>query len=70
MSKEIIINCHPNENRVAVLADGKVEQFYLQRDEKQSPLGNIYKGRVSTILRAVLVQHLSVLDWIKMVFCP
>ena len=53
MSKEIIINCHPNENRVAVLADGKVEQFYLQRDEKQSPLGNIYKGRVSTILRGL-----------------
>jgi len=53
MSKEIIINCHPNENRVAVIADGKVEQFYLQRDEKQSPLGNIYKGRVSTILRGL-----------------
>ncbi len=60
MSKEIIINCHPNENRVAVLADGKVEQFYLQRDEKQSPLGNIYKGRVSTILRGLGAAFVSI----------
>ena len=60
MSKEIIINCHPNENRVAVIADGKVEQFYLQRDEKQSPLGNIYKGRVSTILLGLGAAFVSI----------
>jgi len=50
MSKEIIINCGTGENRVAVLSDGKLEQFYLERGDEQRPLGNIYKGRVSTIL--------------------
>ncbi len=50
MSKEIIINCSTGENRVAVLSDGKLEQFYLERGDEQRPLGNIYKGRVSTIL--------------------
>lgn len=50
MRKEILINCNPCENRVAVLADGKLEQFFLQRDEKQRPLGNIYKGKVTTML--------------------
>ena len=50
MKKEIIINCNLRENRVAVLTDGKLEQFFLQREEKQRPLGNIYKGKVTTIL--------------------
>jgi ribonuclease G len=50
MKKEILINCNPRENRVAVLVDGKLEQFFLERGEKQRPLGNIYKGKVTTIL--------------------
>ena len=50
MSKEILINCGSAENRVAVLSDGKLEQFFLERGDEQRPLGNIYKGRVSTIL--------------------
>ncbi len=50
MSKEIIINCGSGENRVAVLSDGKLEQFFLERGDEQRPLGNIYKGTVSTIL--------------------
>lgn len=53
MRKEIIISCNPCENRVAVLVDGKLDQFFLQRNEKLRPLGNIYKGRVTTILTAL-----------------
>lgn len=50
MTKEIIINCGSGENRVAVLSEGKLEQFFLERGDEQRPLGNIYIGRVSTIL--------------------
>lgn len=50
MTKEIIINCSSGENRVAVLSEGKLEQFFLERGDEQRPLGNIYIGRVSTIL--------------------
>lgn len=50
MGKEILINCHPRENRVAVLVDGQLEQFFLEREEGQSPLGNIYQGKVTSIL--------------------
>ena len=35
------------------MVDGKLEQFYLERGEKQRPLGNVYKGRVTTILRGL-----------------
>ena len=41
MKKEIIINCHPRENRVAVLVDGQLDQFYMEREESQNPVGNI-----------------------------
>jgi len=50
MKKEIFINCNPQENRVAVLIDGRLDQFFLERAEDESPLGNIYKGKVTTIL--------------------
>ncbi|MEA1927992.1 MAG: Rne/Rng family ribonuclease [Candidatus Auribacterota bacterium] len=60
MKKELIINCNPSENRVAVLTDGKLEQFFLQRDEKQSPLGNIYKGKVTTILHGLGAAFVSI----------
>ncbi len=60
MSKEILINCHPRENRVAVLADGKLEQFFLERGESQRPLGNIYKGKVSTILPGLAAAFVSI----------
>jgi ribonuclease G len=50
MGKEILINCHPRENRVAVLVDGRLDQFFFERQENQGPLGNIYKGKVTNIL--------------------
>ena len=49
-SKEIFINCHPFENRVAIMEDGKLEYFYLERKGKASQVGNIYQGRVTNIL--------------------
>ncbi len=50
MKKEILINCNPRENRVAVLEDGKLEHFFLERGESERSVGNIYKGKVKTIL--------------------
>ncbi|HOO77628.1 MAG TPA: Rne/Rng family ribonuclease [bacterium] len=50
MKKQILIECHPRETRVAVLAEGRLEQFFLEPGEQQSPLGNIYKGKVCSIL--------------------
>ena len=38
------------EQRVAVLEDGKVAEVYLERPERRSIAGNIYKGRVENVL--------------------
>jgi Rne/Rng family ribonuclease len=50
MTKEIIIDSHPRESRIAVLIDGKLDWFFLEREEGRRQLANIYKGKVANIL--------------------
>ena len=53
MSKEILIEIADSERRVAILENGKLDDFYIELDRHQSMLGNIYKGRVETILPSI-----------------
>ena len=53
MSKEILIQVAQDERRVAVLVDGKLDDFYIELDRHQSMLGNIYKGKVESILPSI-----------------
>lgn len=53
MSKEILIQVSQDERRVAVLVDGKLDDFYIELDRHQSMLGNIYKGKVESILPSI-----------------
>jgi len=50
VKREIIINASPLEVRVAVLEDGALAEFYLERHQRRSLAGNIYKGRVTRVL--------------------
>src|SRR5262249_7978623 len=51
MSKELIISANVHEKKVAVLEDGVVTEFYVERrDENQGVVGNLYKGRVMKVL--------------------
>lgn len=50
MSKEILINSDPHEVRVAVLDGGDVSELFIERVNKKSKVGNIYKGRVVKVL--------------------
>ena len=50
MKREIIINASPLEVRVALLEDGALSEFYLERDQRGGLAGNIYKGRVTRVL--------------------
>jgi Rne/Rng family ribonuclease len=38
---------------VAILGDGKLDDFYIELDRHQSMLGNIYKGKVESILPSI-----------------
>ncbi len=50
MRKEIIINVEEDESRVAVLEDRQLVQLFTERPSEQSIVGNVYKGRVNSIL--------------------
>jgi ribonuclease G len=53
VSKEILIHVAEGERRVAILVDGKLDDFYIELDRHQSMLGNIYKGKVESILPSI-----------------
>ena len=53
MAKEILIQVAQDERRVAILVDGKLDDFYIELDRHQSMLGNIYKGKVESILPSI-----------------
>ena len=48
--RELIISVDVSEQRVAVLEDDRVAEAYLERPERRSIAGNIYKGSVDNVL--------------------
>src|SRR5258705_8638767 len=51
MSKEMIISVNGREKKIAILDNGKVTEFYIERGEENSGVvGNVYKGRVMRVL--------------------
>ncbi|MCW5550610.1 MAG: Rne/Rng family ribonuclease [Verrucomicrobiae bacterium] len=47
--KEVIINTETLETRVAVLEDGKLEEFNIERTTEERLVGSIFKGRVRNL---------------------
>lgn len=51
MSKEMIISVNGREKKIAIVDNGQVTEFYIERGEENSGVvGNIYKGRVMRVL--------------------
>ena len=53
MSREILIHIGDGERRVAILNNGKLDDFHIEVDRYHSTLGNIYKGKVESILPSI-----------------
>lgn len=51
--KEMLLNVEPMETRVAVLQDGVFDEFYVERSSPPPLLGNVYKGRVASIVPGI-----------------
>jgi ribonuclease G len=47
--KEVIINAESLETRVAVLEEGKLEEFTIERTSDERLVGSIFKGRVRNL---------------------
>jgi ribonuclease G len=50
VKSEIAINASALEVRVALLEDGALAEFYLEREQRMGVAGNIYKGKVTRVL--------------------
>ena len=50
MKKEIFINESMGETRIAIQEDGQIVEVYIERQDKQRMVGNIYKGKVENVL--------------------
>jgi Rne/Rng family ribonuclease len=50
MSKEMVISVNPHETRVAILEEGQLCEYYVEREKEFALVGSIYKGRVTRVL--------------------
>jgi len=49
IKKEIIINHEALETRVAVVEEGKLEDFFIERSSEDRIVGSIFKGRIQNL---------------------
>ncbi len=47
--RELVINSEPLEKRVALLVDGTLDRFEIERESDSRMVGGIYKGRVKNL---------------------
>ncbi|MFN2481299.1 MAG: Rne/Rng family ribonuclease [Pyrinomonadaceae bacterium] len=51
MAKELIVSVNGREKKIAIIENGVVTEFYIERGEGgQGVVGNLYKGRVMRVL--------------------
>lgn len=50
IKKEMLINIGPEKNRIAIVDNGVLEEFYIEKLASKRLVGNIYKGKVEAIL--------------------
>jgi ribonuclease G len=50
MSSILLINASGRETRVALVDQGHIAEFYLERKKDRGIVGNVYKGRVTRVL--------------------
>jgi len=49
VNKEITINAETLEKRVALLENGRLEEFHIERTNEQRLVGSIFKGRIKNL---------------------
>src|SRR5882672_3990435 len=50
MAEDILINCTPQETRVAVMQSGVPQELHIERAASRGLVGNIYAGKVARVL--------------------
>ena len=50
VKKELVVTCEKGKCRLALLEDDEVAEVYLEKPRRKSIVGNIYVGRITTVL--------------------
>jgi len=53
MAREILINIESQEKRVAIVENERLEEFYIERPQDKTIVGNIYKGKVEAVIPSI-----------------
>jgi len=58
--KEFVVNVTPLETRIALLEDKRLTELTVERQESRSLVGNIYKGRVDSIVPGIQAAFIDI----------
>ena len=53
MTNEILVNLEMQEKRVAIVKDGLLDEYYVERPSDKTIVGNIYKGKIDSIVPSI-----------------
>ena len=53
VTKEIFISSDPQETRVAVTENKRLEEFYVERASEMRMVGSVYQGRVTSVVPGI-----------------
>ncbi len=53
VKKKIVLSSNEWETRVAIIENGRLVEFYVERAEKQVLVGRVYKGRVENVVKGL-----------------
>lgn len=59
MKKEIIVSIEKQEKRVAILQNGELEQYFIERPEHKRLVGNVYKAKVESVVSGIQAAFLD-----------
>lgn len=60
MKNRILVNATPEETSMAVVIGGSLQEYVIERDNKEHIVGNIFKGRVKNLLKGIQAAFIDV----------
>ena len=60
MKNRILVNATPEETSMAVVIGGSLQEYVIERDNKEHIVGNIFKGKVKNLLKGIQAAFIDV----------
>jgi len=60
VSKQILIDVHYDQTRVAVLENGDLAEIHIEDNDEQRTVGNIYRGKVINVLPGIQAAFVNI----------